>query len=369
MKALYVATVVKTHINTFHIPYLKMLKSMGYETFVAAKNDFENPEECDIPHCDNYYDIHFERNPFHPRNIKAYKELKEIIQTQHFDIIHCHTPVGGALSRLAARKERKRGTKVFYTAHGFHFYKGAPVINWLLYYPVERTLARLTDVLITINREDYKTAQPFKAKRKEYIPGVGIDTAQFSSHKIEKPLFKKSLGLPVDSMVLLSVGELNNNKNHSIVIKALKNIPDCYYVICGEGPLKDELRRLATDLKIEDRVILTGYTANVRDYYKMADYFVFPSHREGLPVALMEAMASGLPCIASRNRGTKELLPNSKLLFNADNKEELINKLDSAIKENQTAEKETNLNTIKGYDLKTTLKKMKELYLEEVEYE
>lgn len=367
MKTLYVATVVKTHIKEFHIPYLKMLKSMEWDTSVAAKNDFENTEDCDIPYCDNYFDIHFERNPFHPRNIKAYKELKGIIQSHSFDIIHCHTPVGGALTRLAAAKARKKGTKVFYTAHGFHFYKGAPIINWLLYYPVERLLARLTDVLITINKEDFRTSQSFKAKRKEYIPGVGIDAEKFTNHEVDRAALRRTLGIPDKSKVLLSVGELNKNKNHSIVIKALKNIPDCYYVICGEGPLKGELQKLATNLKIEDRVILAGYTTAVRDFYKMSDVFVFPSIREGLPVALMEAMASEIVCVAARNRGTKELLPNSKLLFNPGDKEVLERKLKYAIKENQDDEINANSKNIKAYDLKYTLKKMKDLYLDESE--
>ena len=153
-KVLYVATVVKNHIMEFHIPYLKMLKEMGWETAVAARNDYENPSECVIPFCDIYYDIPFERNPFRLGNIKAYKELKMVIDEGNYDIIHCHTPVGALLTRLAAENARKRGTKVFYTAHGFHFYKGAPLINWLLFYPAERLLAHMTDVLITINKED-----------------------------------------------------------------------------------------------------------------------------------------------------------------------------------------------------------------------
>jgi glycosyltransferase EpsD len=81
-------------------------------------------------------------------------KLKNIIADNDYDIIHCHTPVGGALARIAARNYRKRGTKVIYTAHGFHFFEGSPVKNWILYYPLEKWLSRFTDVLITLNSEE-----------------------------------------------------------------------------------------------------------------------------------------------------------------------------------------------------------------------
>ena len=186
-KVLFVATVVKTHIMEFHIPYLKMFQDMGWETAVAARNDYEDPADCQIPFCDTYYDIPFERLPWKAANIKAYRELKAIIDREHFDIIHCHTPVGAMIARLAARDARKRGTKVIYTAHGFHFFKGAPVKNWLMFYPAEWLLAPLTDVLVTINKEDYAFAKKkIRAKRIEYVPGVGVDTAKFHVGTVDR---------------------------------------------------------------------------------------------------------------------------------------------------------------------------------------
>ena len=151
-KVLFVATVVKQHIMTFHIPYLRMFQEMGWETAVASSNDYEDPRELNIPHCDTYYEIPFERIPWKVGNIRAYRMLKEIIDREHYDIIHCHTPVGAMIARLAAASARKRGTKVIYTAHGFHFHKGSSLVSWLAYYPVEWVLAHLTDVLLTMNR-------------------------------------------------------------------------------------------------------------------------------------------------------------------------------------------------------------------------
>lgn len=312
-KILYVATVVKTHIMEFHIPYLKMLKEMGWETAVAAKNDYDDPAECVIPYCDTYYDIPFKRNPFMPGNIKAFRMLKAVIDDGNYDIIHCHTPVGAMLTRLAAQDARKNGSKVFYTAHGFHFYKGAPLINWLAYYPVEKYLARKTDVLITINKEDYNLAKKsFKAGKVVYTPGVGIDINKFSK-RIENRYEKRAeLRIAPDDIVLLSVGEINANKNHKVVIKALSDLKDCWYVLCGCGPLIDTNRRLADSLGISERVLMMGYRTDVADFYNIADIFIFPSLREGLPVALMEAMATGLPCVGSDTRGIRELIDIGK---------------------------------------------------------
>lgn len=173
-KILFVATVVKTHIMQFHIPYLKMLQQMGWETAVAARNDYENPEDCRIPHCDHYEDIPFERMPWKLGNIRAYRMLKELIRRENYDVIHCHTPVGAMIARLAAADARKKGTKVVYTAHGFHFFNGAPRINWLLFYPAEWLLAPLTDVLITINQEDYLRAKKKLRAKKLFMSRVWV---------------------------------------------------------------------------------------------------------------------------------------------------------------------------------------------------
>lgn len=373
-KVLFVATVVKTHIMEFHIPYLKMFKEMGWETAVAARNDYENPADCVIPYCDTYYNIPFERNPLKPGNLKAYTELKKVIDEGGYDIIHCHTPVGAMLTRLAAKQARKNGTKVFYTAHGFHFYKGAPAINWLLYYPVEKWLSRYTDVLITINKEDYERAKTFKAGRVCYVPGVGIDLKKFATsdelHKEKRSWLCKEFDIPEDAMILLSVGEVNKNKNHRVVIEALGKLKrkDIYYVICGRGPLRDAYVSLAEQLNIGKQVILTGYRTDVADFYKAADVFVFPSFREGLPVSVMEAMASGLPIIATSIRGSSDIVKeaiNGKLLkpddvdgfanvIEAFRNEELLNSI-----------AKTNAQEAGKYDLNAVIKLYQDAYFAE----
>ena len=311
-KVLFVATVVKTHIMTFHLPYLKMFKAMGYTVDVAARNDYEQPEECVIPYCDHFYDIPFEREPLRPENVRAFLALKKIIENGGYRIIHCHTPVGAMLTRLAAVGARKSGTKILYTAHGFHFYQGAPLKNWLLYYPVERLLAHLTDVLITINQEDYERAKKFKAGKVYYVPGVGIDLNKFNTAAVDTAGIRSEFGLKKQDFLLLSVGEINCNKNHRVVIEALGKIKNAgiYYIICGTGPLTAEYKNLAKQLGIEKQIIFAGYRKDILEFYKTADVFLFPSHREGLSVALMEAMACGLPVICSNIRGNTDLIEN-----------------------------------------------------------
>ena len=361
-KILYVATVVKTHLMEFHIPYLQMLKEEGWHTEAAAKNDYENPEDCKIPFCDVYYDLPFDRNPFKASNIKAYKQLKQIIEDGQFDIVHCHTPVGAMVTRLAAAKARKNGTKVIYTAHGFHFFKGAPLINWLLYYPVEKTLSRLTDVLVTINREDYARAKTFKAKRVEYIPGIGVNISAFAKRASSDNTLRKELGIPEGYKVLLSVGEVNYNKNHKAVIEVLPELEKCIYVVCGSGPLIEEHRQLAQKLGVADRLIMAGYRTDVAEFYRMADIFVFPSLREGLPVAVMEAMAAELPCVAAKNRGTNDLLSESRLRFDPHDRKELKEKLMIALNEDCTDEIDRNSETLKDFSIEHTKQLVKDIY-------
>lgn len=314
-KVLFVATVVKTHIMQFHIPYLKMFKEMGWETAVAAKNDYENPTDCVIPYCDNYYGIPFERTPWREENLNAYRMLKRIIEEGDYDIIHCHTPVGSIIARLAARKARKKGTKVIYTAHGFHFFKGAPLINWLLYFPAEWVCSFMTDVLITINKEDYERAKrTMHAGRIEYVPGVGIDTTRFGNTSACREEKRRELGYKDEDFLILTVAEMTENKNHITILRALSELKEApeyrnlHYLICGRGDVWEKLVDQAQTLGISDHVRFLGYRTDAPELYGCCDLFAFMPFREGLSVALMEAMGSGMPIFCSKIRGNTDLI-------------------------------------------------------------
>lgn len=366
-KVLFVATVVKTHINVFHLPYLEMFKNKGFKTYVCAKNDFENKEDCIIPYCDEYYDIPFERSPFNLKNLKAYIELKKIIEKEKFDIIHCHTPVASILTRIAAIKSRKSGTKVIYTAHGFHFFKGAPIINWLIYYPIEKICSYLTDILITINKEDYNLAiNKMKSKEVYYIPGVGIDIKKFSNIDISKK--RKEIGIDDNIIMLLSVGELIKRKNHEIIIKALSKLEDekIHYFIAGSGELKDYLTEIAEKFNLSNRVHILGFRNDIGELCKIADVFCFPSLQEGLPVALMEAMAVGVPIVCSNIRGNTDLIENNinGYLCYKNSEDEFKNAIKNIINDPEKSNNMVNINIRKSklFEIDNVMDNMKLIY-------
>ena len=307
-KVLFTAT-VDSHIELFHLPFLKYFQENGYETHVATNG------EKKIPYTDKKHTVSFERSPLKPQNLKAFKQLKAIIDNEKFDIIHTHTPMGAAVTRLAARKARKKfGTRVIYTAHGFHFFKGAPLQNWLLYYPIERYLARHTDTLITINKEDYARAKAQFKTSVKYIPGVGIDSKKFNVrlNDAEKSKLRKSLGLKDTDLVLLYPAELNKNKNQATLIKAMErlvtNHPYIHLLLPGKDSTNGFHSNLINEKNLGSNIHLLGFRNDVPQLLQIADISMSASHREGLPVNIMEAMYAGLPIIVSNSRGNRDLV-------------------------------------------------------------
>lgn len=338
---------------------------MGYIVDVAGNKDVSDLDGF----VNNVYDIPFQRNPLSKLNVIAARNLKKIVDTNNYDKIHFHTPIASALGRWVVKGTRKSGTKVMYTAHGFHFYKGSPLINWLTYYLVEKFLSRYTDVLITINKEDYGRAQTFKARNVEYVPGVGLNIDSFrnvSSNRYEKRL---ELNVPQDAILLLSVGELNKNKNHGTIIKALARInnPNIYYVICGEGTTATDLRNLAIDLGIEAQVKLLGFRTDIAGVCKCSDIFVFPSRREGLGLAALEAMALGLPIVTSNVHGIVDYSINGVTGFNcdADDVEGFTWAINELIFNEDLITKmgNYNKNSLKAFELDSVLNKMRDIYI------
>ena len=258
--------------------------------------------------------ISFSRSPLSKDNLKAYKQLKKVIETGNYDIVHCHTPNASVITRLVCKKLRKKNNlKVFYTSHGFHFYKGAPLKNWLLYYPVEKICSRFTDKLITINSEDYERAkEKFKAQEVFYVPGVGVDLSRFEDVHVDRTAKRHEIGVPEDAKILLSVGELNENKNHQVIIRALAKLNDAnvHYVIAGIGNKKEYLLDLAKKLGVESQVHLLGFRKDIPELNYISDVFCFPSYREGLGLSSIEAMACGLPIITSNVHGINDYSQN-----------------------------------------------------------
>lgn len=308
-KILFVTTLSGKRLNSFMLSSIVAAKSLGYEFHMACNTNLAIIDEYE-KQCQEYgihlHHVDFDRKPLKLKNIKAYKQLKKLIKENHFDILHCNTPVGGVLGRMAAKKSK--GSKVLYMAHGFHFFKGGPKLNWMLYYPLEMHFSKRTDLLVTINQEDYEVSQKLKAKRTTKIHGVGFSPSEYS----EGMNLRESLNLK-DQFIITSVGELFNRKNHQAIIKSLKNVSsNVAYIILGFGPNKEKLEKLAKKEGVSNRVHFLGFRKNVYEILKQSDIFAFPSKREGLPLALMEAMNAGLPCVVSNIRGNNELIIQEK---------------------------------------------------------
>lgn len=317
MKKVLITATVQSHIAQFHKPLIGLLKENGYEVHVAARNNLGEKNGLDLDSPDRIYNVPFDRSPLSKVNLFAYKELKNIISKNDYEIIHCNTPMGGVITRLAARYARKNGTKVFYTAHGFHFYQGSPVNNWLIYYPIEKWLAYHTDKLITITKEDYRLASHRFRTDVFHVHGVGADSDKYFPYSREDNLrLRSNLGYSENEFIFLCTGELNKNKNQSTVIKALAkvidDVPNVKLLLAGNGSNEERLKDLVADLSLEGYVHFLGYRTDLERYVNICDAVISASYREGLPVNIMEAMLCRKPVIASVNRGHTELIENGK---------------------------------------------------------
>ena len=315
MKRILIIATVQSHVGQFHKPLMRLLKDHNWEIHVAARDNLSEKNGLQLEYPDKIFNVPFQRSPFDRRNRGAYKELKRILEQEHYDVIHCNTPVGGILGRLAGNKYRKSGTQVFYTAHGFHFYKGAPWINWLLYYPIEKSMSLITDKLITITEEDYQLASKRFFCKVFHIHGVGANSARYYPiTETEQLQRKRELGL--GDPVIINVGELLPNKNQKSAILAINEIrkkyKDAQLLIAGNGPERENLEKLAAEKGLEGAVVFLGYTTNLPQFMQICDVEIACSCREGLPLNVLEAMLCGKPVVASYNRGHRELIENGR---------------------------------------------------------
>lgn len=369
MKKLLFISNITNKITNFSYPLYLVCKDLGIEFHLAANLDnfdFQNNPYKDII----FHNIHCERNPFSCNNIKAYELLNKVIKEYNIDYIHCNTPVGGLLGRLSGRKNNVK--KIIYTVHGFHFYKGAPLVNRILYKNIEKILSRFTDVLITINEEDYQSGKKMKLKANGHvykINGVGIDTKHYINIKIDKAEKRKSLGLKDNDFVCIGTGRLEDNKNFVDSIKAISktNNENIHLLICGEGPEKEKLVELTKELGLSYQIHFLGYRSDISELLNISDCFVSTSKREGLPRALMEAMASGIPCVAYDIRGNNDLLKNTQEVLVAS-VDDIAMKI-VEIEQNRDIQKklaEKNMQFIKMYDNSIVYEQISEIYKKEL---
>jgi len=367
-KVLFVAT-VESHLLNFHIPFMKLLQEKGYEVHIATKLGSRQQEFDDISVIK--HNVDFSRSPYSPKVFKSLQQMEKLLKEIRFSLVHVHTPVAAFVTRLAC--QRTNTHPVLYTAHGFHFYKGAPVKNWLLYYNMEKLAAHWTDGLITINEEDYKAAQKFKLRKNGkvfFVPGVGVDIASLEqrARSISRSKKRKELGLSVGTAVIITVGELNANKNHIQALKTLSKLTktNFHYLIVGTGESEQKLKKAVNELMLQDKVSFLGFRRDVPELLAASDVFILTSRREGLPKALMEAMAVGLPIIATDVRGNRDLVKSGENgylvpLGNAEQTAIAIERLiDSEDLRRSMGGKSKEL--VKQYDLQNILKEMEKIY-------
>lgn len=317
-KSVLIVASVYSHISQFHQNLIDLLAQNNYIVDIVGNDNLNEKPGRTISNIRTAYDITIHRNPINIKNLKAYKELKAIISRNQYDYIHANTPIGGFLTRLINLKKMDKKPKIIYTAHGFHFYKGAPLKNWILYYSIEKILSRKTDILVTINKEDYETSIKKKFLCKVvHIHGVGVDSNKFtpiSSGEINNR--KIELGFKEETKIGLCIGELNDNKNQEILIKAtslvIKENPNFILLLAGNGPNKENLEQLTDELSLNDHIKFLGYLSSIEKYVQISDFVISASKREGLGLNIIEGMLCKKIIIASMNRGHNELITNGK---------------------------------------------------------
>lgn len=313
-KLLIVANVSKEHIRKFHIPFIIRMKELGWQVDVACKMD------APIPECDHCYDLPCDRNPFAGGMWKSIRILKQIIKNNGYEVIHCNTVTGSIVARAAAKSFRKTGLKVIYTTHGLHFFKGAPLHRWILGYPMEKILAACTDMLITINESDYILANKLLSKcgTIERIHGIGVDLSRFQNARlfVDRKKIREAIGLSVNDYVLTYVAEINTNKNQTALLKVFETvhqmIPDSKLVLIGPDHTNGKFKKYIHEKGMDKDVLLLGWRDDIPELLSASDIYVASSRSEGLPLNLIEAMASGLPVVAFENRGHCEIIKHNK---------------------------------------------------------
>lgn len=340
-KALMLASVASM-IEQFNMGNIEILQELGYEVQVAANftdggtldnkrlEEFKNElEQKQI----KYINIPFERSPFSKKNLKAYKLLKKLMKAEKYNLIHVHSPVGSVYGRLAARKTN---ALVIYTAHGFHFFKGAPIKNWIMFYPVEKFLSRYTDILITINKEDYELATTkFHSKKIYLINGVGVSDKKFNAKLSQeaKEELRTTLNITKDDFVITYVAELNQNKNQILLIDAVKElkkeIPNIKVLLIGTGNKKEEYKQYIKESDLEKNVHLLGYRTDIANILSVSNMAVSTSIREGLPLNVIEYCLNNLPVVVTKNRGHIEIIEDGKngYIIDLNNKKKLEEKI------------------------------------------
>lgn len=344
--------------SKFNAPYMQWFHEQGWQVDNASPG-------IETGYYDNQYDLPIKRNPFSISNIISLIQLRKICKNNQYDIIHCHTPVGGFLGRLCISR-KKSNTKIIYTAHGFHFYKGAKLINWLLFYPVEKYLAYRTDCLVTINDEDYECAKKHFHSDIRQINCVGVNLSRFKPvSEQERNEIRKKNGFSSDDFIIIYCAQFIQRKNHKFLIdkiyKLQKQIPNIKLCFVGNGKNENRIRKYVIRHGLSDTVIFLGYRTDVEKLYAMSDVLTSSSFQEGFGIAIVEGTACGIPALISRIRGHTNINFNILYDFNDDSFDKGLIRLyeDKSLREKYGKE---NIDNVKKFSIEYALSQMAEIY-------
>ncbi|MCM2138014.1 glycosyltransferase family 4 protein [Vagococcus fluvialis] len=377
MKKVLIVSSVASMIDQFNKDNIKVLQDLGYEVHVAT--NFDNPGTITnerATQLKNYlteekvtfFHVDFDRNPLNVLEFKtAYNQLNTIAENNSYSFVHLHSPIGGIIGRIVFRK---REAKIIYTAHGFHFFKGAPLKNWLIYYPIEKFFSKYTDVLLTINSEDYEISKKkLKAKKVEFINGVGVDSKKFNKiDDLEKKKLKVKNMFNESDFLMIYVGELSYRKNQLNLIEAMKKIDaeEVKLLLVGQGDDEKMLKDYVNKSNLNKQVKFLGYRTDISDLMGMTDIVVSSSRQEGLPVNLIEGMCKGKPLVVTNCRGNRDLVQDriNGYTVPIDEPERFATKILELKNHESILESfsESSLELSKTYDLKMISKEMRKIY-------
>ncbi|MGJ7919502.1 glycosyltransferase family 4 protein [Neobacillus sp. LXY-4] len=366
-KILYITTLNRT-INAFLIPHIEKLIFDGNKVDCACSIDTQIDQNLTGKSV-RFFHVPFTRNPFHPINLKAYKDLLKLQAKNNYDIVHVHTPIAALYGRLLKLKFPK--LKTIYTVHGFHFYKGAPILNWGIYYPLEKMMANFTDTLITMNLEDYERAQRFNVKKVYKVNGVGVNLSSFNVNLFNKCEIRKKLKLREDDFVIIMIAEVNKNKNHKQMINAIEILHKKginVKVICaGDGPLLEEIKKDIVGRGLDKNIQMLGTRSDINELITACDIGILMSYREGLPRNIMELMACKKPVIGTNIRGIRDLVVDgvNGFLVNVNDSRITAEKIEELINNRMLLEKlGSNAHEfIKNYDVDRVIENLVEVYV------
>lgn len=365
-RKILVTATTELFITSFLIPYLEWFNQQGYEVHVAYNGS------SPISFVTKVWNVPFGRSPLAKSNLYAYKQLKSIINNNSYDLVHCHTPMASVITRLASQESRKNGTIVLYTAHGFHFYKGGPIKNWLIFYPIEKLLSYLTDGIVTINKEDLKilNEKKFKSSGKYQIPGIGINPDRLSNLGQKDKFLMADLGISEDDIVVLYIAEFIPRKNHEFIINAipelLKENNKIKFLFAGGGILKNRMERIVNEKNIDKNVVFLGFVDNIGRYINLSHIGVSSSKQEGLGLGIAELMYNEVPVVVTQDRGHRELVTHCEdgFLFSQNDKNEFVKYILKLVSNSELRNKmgKKGRLSMSKFLIDNSLKKMVEIY-------